>query len=131
MHRGQVRKNWLIIDAQGCTREPLDVRRLAAAAMRMYFGASDLHWTANFDLHVSKAGGPESLRRDLTRKMAYVARYLRQPMTWVEQLTLTDLAEWAEAVGEIVVAENGKGGGGDDGGGGAGMPGLGPDPVPD
>jgi hypothetical protein len=131
LHRGSRRRRWLLTDAQGCTRDPLDVRRLGNEAMRTTFDARDLAFTASFATHVHKAGGVGKLRQRLTRSMAYVARYLRQQMPWVEALPLNELAEWAEAAGSIVEAENGKGGGGDDGGGGAGMPGLGPAAVPD
>lgn len=107
------------------------MRRLGNDAMRSTFDVRDLGFTASFATHVHKAGGVVAVRRQLTRSMAYVARYLRQQMPWVDALPLHELQEWAEAAGSIVEAENGKGGGGDDGGGGAGMPGLGPSPVPE
>lgn len=80
-------------------------------------------------MSVHAAGGPAAVRSALTKSMAYVARYLRQPMPWVEALSLPELREWSLAASQIVEEENGKGGGGDDGGGTLG--GLGPAPITD
>ena len=57
---------------------------------------------------VFKAGGPAKLLRGLMKNMGYLARYMRQPMTWVENLTGSELKEWMLVTAEILGEEGGR-----------------------
>jgi hypothetical protein len=53
---------------------------------------------------------PEEQRkvaRSLMKSVACVARYLRQPVAWVEALTIDELNRWGDVLGEILVEERG------------------------
>ena len=51
----------------------------------------------------------ETLRL-LMRGCAAVARYLRQPMSWVESLELDELNRWSEVTSDLLLSERGAGG---------------------
>lgn len=51
---------------------------------------------------------PEQIERELYRTVVYLARYLRQPVTWIESLSLDELRKWEEAVSELLSAEGGR-----------------------
>jgi hypothetical protein len=46
--------------------------------------------------------------RQLDDTLAYLARYLRQPIEWLEDQPLTRVSAWAEATNRLVAMENGK-----------------------
>lgn len=46
--------------------------------------------------------------KTLDDTLAYLARYLRQPLEWLESLPLPRVMAWAEATNRLVALENGK-----------------------
>ena len=50
-----------------------------------------------------------TILHDLMKSMAAVARYLRQPMSWVEQLSIDELNRWSQVTSELLLAERGVG----------------------
>lgn len=45
---------------------------------------------------------------DLDDVLAYLARYLRQPIEWLEDQPITRIFAWAAATNRLVALENGK-----------------------
>jgi hypothetical protein len=60
-------------------------------------------WGNGFD------GAQQQILHDLMKSMAAVARYLRQPMSWVEQLSLEELNRWSKVLAELLLNERGLG----------------------
>jgi len=48
------------------------------------------------------------VQREWYRRVAYLARYLRQPIPWILAQTLDDLRGYTDALAEMVQAESGK-----------------------
>lgn len=46
--------------------------------------------------------------QQLDDTLAYLARYLRQSLEWLEDQPLTRITAWAEATNRLVALENGK-----------------------
>jgi hypothetical protein len=91
-------------------RDDVDRNRIADKVLRLRFNsygdnavsiALAWAWGNGFDAQQT------TIQHDLMKSMAAIARYLRQPMSWVEQLSLDDLNRWSKVTSELLLAERG------------------------
>lgn len=50
---------------------------------------------------------PAPILRALMKSSGYLARYLRQPMQWVEGLSLDEFNRWLDVTSDILLEERG------------------------
>lgn len=55
----------------------------------------------------SNAHAHAALLNSLLKSCVCIARYLRQPMEWVEALTMSDFNRWGAVLAEVLVEERG------------------------
>lgn len=90
-------------------REECVRNRLANDLLRYHFvPVRDIGTTIGLSWLVGHEHNAVSLMmHNLMKSCASVARYLRQPISWVEQLSLEELNRWAEVTGELLLEERG------------------------
>lgn len=61
------------------------------------------------DMGTLNAMGSHTINeRELDDALAYIARYLRQPIAWLEDQPMPRISAWFEATNRLVQLENGK-----------------------
>lgn len=93
-------------------RDPLDTERMADNLLRYRFSAArDTMTTVGLAWSYGKTTAEMGLTlRALLKSSAAIARYLRQPMSWVESCSLDELNQWSEVTSELLKEERGGGG---------------------
>jgi hypothetical protein len=100
----RVQEHGLTRDARGHARDPLDVSRSAYRLLLFHFEPRrDLAVTAALAQPVDAA----LVLRALLKSQGYLARYLRQPMEWVEGLSLDEFNRWLDVTSDILLEERG------------------------
>ncbi len=58
-------------------------------------------------MHGSSARAVAEVLRSERKSCVCIARYLRQSMDWVEQLTLDEMNRWGDVLSEVLIEERG------------------------
>jgi len=105
LHRSK--SGGLRVTADGITLEPHVVdARLATLCYWSGGGLGDAYFGLSFLL---AQGDPFDALIELDRIVVFLARYMRQPVPWIESLTLGEARSYADRVSECIRAENGEG----------------------
>ncbi len=96
-------------DERGIVRDPVARDRLLYSTLR-YRSSASANIAIQSNLTFS-AGATRSelaqFQRSLLKSTVAIARYMRQSMAWVEELTLDRMNAYSEVLSEILIEERG------------------------
>jgi hypothetical protein len=104
--RRSARRGGLTYDWRGWTLDPL----VAMARLRVLLwrygggGHEDAAFAAAYPFFIKDV---DEFEENLIGRCAYLSRYLRQPMSWIESLDNTEAQKWEAAVEKLVKSELG------------------------